>query len=225
MNRRPTNRLVALLRGALLGTLLLALLGIMGCALPSAGLVSPTSTPERQPPAEVGGNVPAATRAVAGPQPASDSTPVPVQTTASSQVARKGADAPDFALPDLEGNPVSLSSFRGQVVLLNFFATWCPPCNAELPDLIALHHDYQDRGLAIVAIDQGERVTTVAQFVADNEVPFTVLLDANGAVSQQYSVRAIPRSLFIDADGVLVIDHLGYMTDDQMRAYVDGLLE
>jgi len=215
-----TDRLTAILLGA---TLLL-----MGCAAPSASPIAPTTSLEWQPLSAEDADAaagPTPQPAVALPAPAPMATPTRAQAVNTGKVAQKGSEAPDFALSDLQGNEVALSSFRGKVVLLNFFATWCPPCNAELPDLQTLHADYQDRGLAIVAVNQAESATTVARFVDDNQVPFTVLLDANAAVSRQYNVRAIPRSLFIDADGVLVIDHLGYMSDEQMRAYVEQLLD
>lgn len=215
-----TDRLIALLLGATLA--------LMGCVAPSADPIAPTTSLEWQALPADGRPAPTQTPAVVLPAPppttGAGATRTP-QPASSGGTARQGSAAPDFTLPDLNGTDVALSSFRGKVVLLNFFATWCPPCNAELPDLLTLYADYQTRGLEIVAVDQAEARDTVARFVDENEVPFTVLLDAKATVSRQYNVRAIPRSLFIDADGVIVIDHLGYMDDEQMRAYVKQLLD
>lgn len=108
--------------------------------------------------------------------------------------------APAFVLPDLQGNQVSLASLRGRPVLLNFFATWCPPCRAELPELQALAEAHPDC-LQILGISVGtEGAREIASFAKERGITYPVLLDDGGA-GASYSVRSIPRSVLIDSDG------------------------
>jgi peroxiredoxin len=182
-------------------------LALGGCGAPAAGEHAATPTLK-----------------LAGPQPATTPTKRPTVATTAG-LPRIGGEAADFLLPDLAGNEVALSDLRGKVVLLNFFATWCPPCNAELPHLMAQYEEYQDQGLEVVAVDQAEARATVKRFVAENKIPFTVLLDTNATTSRLYNARSIPRSLFIDAEGIIRIDHVGYMSEDVLRGYIEQMLE
>ncbi|NLG27758.1 MAG: TlpA family protein disulfide reductase [Chloroflexi bacterium] len=208
---------------AALGLLLFAVLLMVGCAGPRTGAGAPTPSLEWD---ALPTTAPAQTRIVIGPQPApsAQATATP-QVSVSGKVAQKGKEAPDFTLLNLDGNAVRLSDLKGKVVLINFFASWCPPCLAELPDLIALHNDYAEDGLVILGVDQAESTSTVAAFVEEYDVPFLIVLDSSGLVSQQYNVRAIPRSLFLDTEGTIIVDHLGYMSDQDMRGYLDQVLE
>jgi thiol-disulfide isomerase/thioredoxin len=104
----------------------------------------------------------------------------------SSEVRRqaeRGAVAPEFILPGLSGTPARLADHRGEVVLLNFWATWCPPCRAEMPSMEKLYQAYRDRGLVILAIS-GDRAgrSVVESFVQERGVTFPILLDPDGAV-------------------------------------------
>ena len=114
-----------------------------------------------------------------------------------------GQDAPDFTLNDLYGNPVQLSNLRGRVVLVNFWATWCGPCRAELPDLAAVHSAHQADGLTILGVNDGEQAETVSSFLKNNWIPYPVLLDSNQRISSTYRVSAIPMSFLIDRRGVM----------------------
>lgn len=114
-----------------------------------------------------------------------------------------GAPAPDFTMPSLDGKAVSLSDYRGKVVLLNFFATWCPPCRAEMPDLAAAYKGLKDRGLEIVAVNLQEDQPTVSGYAKSLGLTFTVLLDREAKVFGQYHVTGLPTTYFIDRDGVV----------------------
>ncbi len=121
---------------------------------------------------------------------------------APSQGTRIGNTAPDFELPALEGENISLSSLRGSPVLLNFWATWCPPCREEMPYLQSIHQKWSGMGLRILAIDVGESPSTVRKFIEERAFTFTVLLDADQRVAlEKYNVRNIPTSYFIDKEG------------------------
>lgn len=122
-----------------------------------------------------------------------------------SQVPETGEKAVDFILEDLDGNSVTLDDFYGRPVILNFWATWCTPCREEIPLLETIHRDsgWQNEGLAILAIDVGERKSTVRDFVEEYGISFTVLLDTERDVFRQYFVRGVPTTFFIDRKGVI----------------------
>ena len=129
-----------------------------------------------------------------------------------------GELAPDFTLTDLEGNSVTLSEYRGKVVVLNFWATWCPPCRAEMPDIESLYQEYKDKGLVVIGIDIGEPEATVRQFVQRGGYSWTFVLDSTGTVAANYNIRAIPTSFFIDREGVIQAVNIGAMTKRGMEA-------
>jgi len=120
--------------------------------------------------------------------------------TASSGIARI---APDFHLTAADGTSMRLSDLRGQVVLLNFWATWCPPCKAEMPDLNALNREYgPSHQFTVVGVDLQENSDAVASFARDHEIGFPLLLDSDGGVTTgSYSLRALPTSMIIDREG------------------------
>jgi peroxiredoxin len=130
-----------------------------------------------------------------------------------------GHRAPDFALADLEGNPVHLGDFRGKVVFLNFWATLCPPCLAEMPDIEKLYQEYKDKGVVIIGINLGESKSSVRNFVEENGYSWTFVIDVTGEVSiGKYMVYSIPSSFFIDRDGVIRATSVGYMRKATMEA-------
>jgi peroxiredoxin len=112
--------------------------------------------------------------------------------------------APDFTLGGLSGDNVALSSFRGHYVLLNFWATWCPPCKAELPDLYAYYLAHRNDGFVLLGVDVEEDAATVAQFMQANRFDFPVALDITGMVYERYGGAGLPSSFLIGPDGSLV---------------------
>ena len=112
--------------------------------------------------------------------------------------------APDFQLPNLDGQTVSLSDFRGKPVMLNFWASWCGPCRAEMPLIQEVFEDkeWSDKGLTILAINIGEDRSTAERFMEDNGLSFPVLLDTSESVAREYNIRYIPTTFFIDKDGI-----------------------
>jgi peroxiredoxin len=115
---------------------------------------------------------------------------------------RDGAPAPDFALTDLNGDTHALEAYRGRPVIINFWATWCPPCRSEMPDLQEVYEKYQDDGLVLLAVNQAETPATVGEFVDELGLTFPILMDNNLSVSQGlYEVEAYPTTYFIDRDG------------------------
>lgn len=131
--------------------------------------------------------------------------------------------ATDFKLKDLKGNEVSLSNLKGKNVYLNFWATWCPPCKGEMPDIEKLYEETKDTDLVILAIDIGEDKNNVESFVTQNKYNFTVLLDSKNAVANDYNISAIPSSFFINKEGKLISQKTGAMSLKEMREYVKAL--
>ncbi len=116
--------------------------------------------------------------------------------------------APDFTLRDLKGNQVSLSDFRGQPVVLNFWATWCMPCRAEIPHLEALHMKYKDQGLVILGMNTETDYMKVKRFAVPR-ISYTVLLDGS-TQSQGYEVSGIPCTYYIDRKGIVRHRSVGF---------------
>ena len=117
------------------------------------------------------------------------------------QVFRGNVEAPDFSLKNLDGDDISLSSYRGKLVFLNFWATWCGPCREEMPSMQALYDNLNEAGFEIVAVNLQESQRTVSKFINQNGYTFPVLLDSNGKVGGTYGARSIPTSYLIDTDG------------------------
>lgn len=119
--------------------------------------------------------------------------------------------APDFQLQNLDGQSVSLSSFRGRPVMLNFWASWCGPCRAEMPFIQAVFEDeeWTQQGLVVLAVNIGESSSTALEFMEDNGLTFTVLLDTDQSVAQYYGIRAIPTTFFIDKNGIIKYREIG----------------
>jgi peroxiredoxin len=113
---------------------------------------------------------------------------------------RGEAYAPALRLPTLRGAPVDLAELRGRVVLVNFWATWCPPCVEEIPSLQRLYRMLQPRGLEILAVDVGETVETMEAFLADKPVEFPVLMDVDGEALRRWGVHAFPTTLVLDRE-------------------------
>lgn len=139
----------------------------------------------------------------------------------------QGQRAPDFTLKDINGNAVTLSSFKGKVVLLNFWATWCPPCRDEMPSMNKLHHLLKDRGLVILAVSTDRAVVDVRNFLKNYPVDFTVVVDYNLNVSRPvYKVFMVPTTFLIDKRGIIVDKYFGERnwTDPEIIKEIEALL-
>lgn len=135
----------------------------------------------------------------------------------------RGATAPDFALPDLDrGGAVRLSDFRGRVVLVNFWATWCKPCEDEMPAMEKLYRELHPRGFELLAISVGEEASVVKAFRDGLGVTFPILLDGDKTVSSTWQTYAFPESLLVDRDGVILERYVGPREWDA-PAYVDRI--
>jgi peroxiredoxin len=130
-----------------------------------------------------------------------------------------GALAPGFTLTDTGGEKVSLADHRGKVVLINFWATWCPPCRQEMPGINARYQQHQGK-LEVLAIDNDEPLGLVSDFQEDLDLSFKPLLDPQARVQILYQVRAYPTSMFVNENGMIEIVHIGLMTEGQLDDYL-----
>jgi peroxiredoxin len=148
------------------------------------------------------------------------------QNTTSGTGTEEGMFPPAFTLPDLDGVQVSLSDYEGKVVVLDLWATWCPPCRQEIPFLVQLYEEFKDQGLVVVGVglDQGG-AGTLKPFVDENGVTYPILVgdrDVQGA----YGVTGIPTTFVIGRDGRIVSKHVGYHPSmaDPMREEIGKLV-
>jgi peroxiredoxin len=120
----------------------------------------------------------------------------------------------DFTLADLQGKPWNLRDLRGKVVLVNFWATWCPPCRKEMPDLDALYNKFKDHGLVVLAISD-EQAAKVSPFISERKISYPVLLDPGRKVNDLFIVEGIPKSFVYDREGKMVAQSIDMRTRDQ----------
>jgi peroxiredoxin len=120
----------------------------------------------------------------------------------------------DFTLTDLQGKPWHLRDLRGKVVLVNFWATWCPPCRKEMPDLNALYARFKEQGLVILAISDEEEAK-VAPFIAERKIAYPVLLDKDRKVNEEFQIEGLPKSYVYDRAGKLVAQSIDMRTQKQ----------
>jgi cytochrome c biogenesis protein CcmG, thiol:disulfide interchange protein DsbE len=139
-----------------------------------------------------------------------------------SPTAQLNSPAPDFALQDLEGSTLRLSDQRGKVVLINFWATWCGPCRAEMPvfeEYAALHPDE----FVVLGINVDESPAVVRAFADELGLTFPILLDPGGEARTPYRVRGLPASFLVDQEGMIRYQHLGTMSASQLQKYLATL--
>ena len=143
------------------------------------------------------------------------------------RVGRTGYPAPDFTLADLQGTPYRLADFRGKVVFLNLWATWCAPCQAEMPAMETLYRRLRGRDFVMLAVSQdAEGAAAVGPFVRQHQLTFPVLLDPDARLSPRYGVTGYPETFIIDRSGQVVEHFIGPAEWDsaQMAQYFDQLL-
>ena len=147
---------------------------------------------------------------------------------AVSETEARGSEAPDFTVYDLEGNAHKLSDFRGKPVLLNFWASWCGPCQMEMPDFQKFYESHGDKvHFVIVNLTDGqqETVESASAFIAEQGYTFPVYYDTDIDAAMKYGVSAVPVSYFIDAEGYFVAWAQGALSADMLQQGMDLLLD
>lgn len=138
-----------------------------------------------------------------------------------------GSAAPDFEVLNESGGVTRLSYFKGRPVVINFWATWCPPCRQELPDFNKLAAEYADSvEFMMVNLTDGSRETveSVRKFTEKNGYSFPVYFDTKYSGASAYGIRSIPTTVVVDADGNIAAAHIGAMSGDMLRGYIEPLI-
>ncbi len=141
-----------------------------------------------------------------------------------SQAARIGEDAPDFTFIDATGATRKLSDYKGQAVMINFWASWCPPCVKEMPDIEAIYRENQAKGLVVLGINLDDEPDAARKFLQLRGVTFPSISDGNQIAIYLYRVSPIPASFFIDRDGILRDMQVGAMTKSMIKNKIDKIL-
>jgi len=132
--------------------------------------------------------------------------------------------APEVKITDLNGNPVAFSDYRGQVILYNAWATWCPPCKEEMPTLQAYYEDHQDQGFVVIAVEDGEPVDEVAAYAREHGLTFPVWPDLTWQATTAFKISNLPTSYVIDREGSARYVWTGAITRAMLDKYVTPLI-
>jgi cytochrome c biogenesis protein CcmG, thiol:disulfide interchange protein DsbE len=147
------------------------------------------------------------------------------QATAALGLAAGSEPAPLFTLQTLAGDSVSLASLRGQVVLVNFWASWCPPCRIEMPGFERIYRDRRDDGFVIVGIATDRHAEgRIREFIAEHDITYPILLGTGEVVRAYGGVSALPESFLVDRDGRIRHRVIGYFAEPALRAAVNRML-
>jgi peroxiredoxin len=138
-------------------------------------------------------------------------------------IVRVGTTAPDFTLTSLDGQAMSLSDYAGRPVVVNFWASWCPPCREEFPVLAAARDAHAESGLEIIGITHNDGESSTRAFVAESGARWPMLPDLDGSTWQAYGGVGLPTSYFIDADGAVERVHIGPVDEQQMADHLAAI--
>ncbi len=154
--------------------------------------------------------------------------PIGTQASAMGEAVRVGAHSPDFTLLDLAGAPHSLHDHQGQVVLINFWTTWCPPCREEMPALQQTYERFKDEGFVVLGVNWTavDDPDLVAPFVEELGLTFPILLDIDSTVSEElYQLLGLPTSIFVGRDGIVRQVYIGALELDTIESKIVSMLE
>jgi peroxiredoxin len=137
--------------------------------------------------------------------------------------ARIGQAAPDWKDPLVSGGSLSMTQLRGKPVFMDFFATWCPPCNDEAPEVNAAYKQYAPQGLQVIGVDVEENAQKAKQFVDEHQLTYPAVVDT-GTLSDLYSINGMPVGVFIDKNGVIRRIEVGQLSSAQLNADIKSIL-
>ncbi len=147
-----------------------------------------------------------------------------VTNTSTQLVDQLAQPAPNFTLLSPAGESITLSDYQGQVVLVNIWATWCPPCKAEMPDINAFYEAHKDEGFVVLAVNSQEDAATVDDFIQAKGFSFPVALDTQGEVMRLYQALGLPTTYIIDRNGTIQHVQTGTITSQQLKEIIEPLL-
>lgn len=152
--------------------------------------------------------------------------PPPDEFTQAPRIAlaglETGAEAPGFQLDTPDGASLDLTDYRGEIVLLNFWATWCAPCRTEMPLLQETFDQLSDQGFVVLGIDFDESADAVSAFREELGLSFPLLLDPGGKIQQLYKVRGYPTTVVLDREGRIHTYHIGVLIESQLEGYLEA---
>jgi peroxiredoxin len=134
-----------------------------------------------------------------------------------------GKQAPDFVLVDMDGEKHKLSDYKGQGVFLNFWGTWCKPCEAEMPYINNQYNYYKDKGVQVLAVNVSESELAVNRFIERKKLDFTNVIDTDGQVQAAYGINPLPATFLIDKNGKVVKYHTGQLTEATVKEYMEKI--
>lgn len=143
---------------------------------------------------------------------------------ASGPAALQGQAAPSFDVPSLAGSPSGLNAYRGRVVVMNLWASWCPPCRAEMPDLQHLYQSYKSRNVVVLGVDQGESADRVRAFAQSLDIHYPILLDQQQQYGRVYAALGLPTTILVNPQGIVVRGFDGPLSYPQMVAALAPLV-
>lgn len=138
--------------------------------------------------------------------------------------ALAGRPAPSFTVPRMNGGSGGLDSYRGRIVVMNLWATWCPPCRAEMPDLQRLYSTYRSSGVVVLGVDQGESGERASEFARALDIHYPILVDQQQQYGRVYAALGMPTTIIVDRSGTVVRGFDGALSYDQMVAAISPLL-
>jgi len=143
---------------------------------------------------------------------------------AALAIPRVGEPAPAFSLPSVDGKTLSLAAFKGKPVYINFYATWCGPCNEEAPVIGKFYQQYKARGLTVLGIDELESPDKAKSFLTKYHLAYPAVVDGDGKAGKDYGALGLPVHIFVDRSGVVKTYRLGEMDADEIEAAIKGIL-
>ena len=147
-----------------------------------------------------------------------------IQESSKSSPGWVGSQAPEFMLQSLDGSVIDLKDLRGRAVVLNFWATWCVPCRAEMPALQDAYSEQQDQNLVVLAINMEEGEKQVKEYVNELKLTFPVVLDKDGSVGRLYTLLGLPSSFFVDRNGAIRAISFGSINRSAIDRRIDTAL-
>ncbi|WP_147533833.1 thiol-disulfide oxidoreductase ResA [Bacillus marasmi] len=144
-------------------------------------------------------------------------------TKDENKTVEKGKEAPDFSLVDLNGEKHQLSDYKGQGVFLNFWGTWCKPCEKEMPFINNQFMQYKDQGVQVIAVNVGESDLAVQKFAQRHKLEFPIVIDKDSQVMQAYSVNPLPVTFLIDKNGNVIDSYTGELTEAKIKSFMEKI--